>query len=105
MRPNEDRSARLRPPTLGRGFALTARNHHDLRTSLGTLSVVTEQGRFGWPAAGSPCWVAQLRTDDLRLDEVGDAFALTEREALAVLARAVRRYGVVAPVATPRSGA
>lgn len=91
----------LRQPTSGGAFDVTVTNHHDLRTSLGTFHVSTKEGRFGWPAAGSRCWVAELLTDDPRLDEVGDAFAMTEHEALDALARAVRGYGIVGRVAAP----
>ncbi len=93
MRPNDLRPTSLTLPTSGGGFDLTATNHHVLRTSLGTFHVSTTEGRFGWPVAGSRCWVAQLLADDPGLEEVGDGFAMTEREALDVLARAVRRYG------------
>ncbi len=45
--------------------------------------------------------MAQLSTDEPGLDEVGDAFGMSERGALDALARAVRRYGAVGPVAGP----
>jgi hypothetical protein len=100
--PERSSPTSLTLPTSGGGFDLTARNHHVLRTSFGTFHVSTTEGRFGWPAVGSRGWTAELLTDDPGLEEVRDAFGVTEREALDVLARAVRRFGVVGPVAAPR---
>ena len=99
MQPNDLDSACLPVPTSARGFDVTVANPHVLRTHLGSFPVTVSEGRFGWPAVGGRCWVAQLSTDDPGLDEVGDAFGMTERDALDALARAVRRYGAVAPVA------
>ncbi len=101
MRPNDLDPARLPLPTSGRGFDVTVTNLYVLRTHLGSFPVSVSEGRFGWPAAGGRCWVAQLTNDDPGLDEVGDAFGMSERGALDALARMVRRYGAVGPVAGP----
>lgn len=92
MRSNDLAPARLPLPlpTPGRGFDVTATNRHVLHTHLGRVPASVSEGR---------CWVAQLHTDAPGLDEVGDAFGMTEREALDTLAWEVRRYGAVGPVA------
>lgn len=99
VRSNDLAPARLPLPTPGRGFDVPATNRHVLHTHLGRVPASVSEGRFGWPSTGAVCWVAQLHTDAPGLDEVGDAFGMTEREALDTLAREVRRYGAVGPVA------
>ncbi len=79
------------PSTSASGSGVTATRRRLLHTRLGPLPVSVIEGPF--TAVGRRCWVAQLRSDDPRLDEVGDAVGMTEREALARLAVAVRRYG------------
>ncbi len=93
MHTNASRHFPLRRPSAGGAFDATITHQLELTTSLGTFQVSTTEGRYGWPVAGSRCWLAQLHADDPGLEEVGDAFGMTESEALDVLARALVRYG------------
>ena len=73
------------------GPAAAAVPRQVLHTHLGRLPVSVREGRAG--AAGGRTWVAQLHSDLPEVEAVGDVVAATEREALAGLALAVRRYG------------
>ena len=89
---------------------VTATKQQVLHTHLGRLPVSVREGRVG--ATGGRSWVAQLHSDLPEVEAVGDVVGATEREALAGLALAVRRYGarpadrhgVTGRIPRPRSG-